>query len=90
MAATETVIIETKPRPAGAAAIRLVYSAPQIGEMPAVLAFEASPEGHAERVVTTYLEVGEARHLEAELHKALEAIDKGNLYDPGQVLPAAA
>ncbi len=90
MAATETVIIETKPRPAGAAAIRLVYSAPQVGEMPAVLAFEASPEGHAERVVTTYLEVGEARHLEAELHKALEAIDKGNLYDPGQVLPAAA
>jgi hypothetical protein len=89
MARTET-IIETRPRPAGAAAIRLVYSAPQVGEMPAVLAFEASPESHADRVVTTYLEVDEARHLEAELHKALEAIEKGNLYDPGQFVPAAA
>ncbi len=89
MERTEAVI-ETRPRPAGAAAIRLVYSAPQVGELPAVLAFEASPEGHADRVVTTYLEVDEARHLEAELHTALEAIDKGNLYDPRQVLPAAA
>ena len=60
--------------------------------MPAVLAFEASPEGHPDRVVTTYLEVGEARQLEAELHRALEAIDKSDLYPygPGQVLPAAA
>ncbi len=89
MATTETVI-ETRPRPAGVAAIRLVYSAPQVGEIPAVLVFEASPEGHADRVVTTYLEVDEARHLEAELHKALEAIEKGDLYDPGELLPAAA
>jgi hypothetical protein len=89
MARRETVI-ETRPRPAGAAAIRLVYSAPQVGEMSAVLAFEVSPEDHADRVVTTYLEVDEARHLEAELHQALEAIEKGELYDPGTVLPATA